>query len=422
MGKRLKSSVNQNAENYLHFKDLPKTNVERLNMLQKQTLEVIKSTVPLLEEHGCTITDVFYKDLLTNHPYLKNIFNMANQGKGDQSRALSNAVLAYAKNIDNLEVLLPALKRIAHKHVSLDIRPKQYDVVGEALLAAIQEVLSLPNDHVALTAWGEAYGILADVFINVEADIYTENEKKEGGWQGFRDFYIDKIEEETPEVKSFYFKPIDLGEIPDFKAGQYVGVQVRPNDSDTFQVRQYSLSQKGDLRISVKAEPEGMVSSHLHQCKESEVVSIQAPTGVFTLANQLTKKIFIAGGVGITPLFSMMQEAIANDTRAENILFIQCVRDEEHQIFQNDLSKLKAVHNFKHKLCFENSNLGDHQGYLNQEIIKTWASDLGFSSEETEVYFCGPKPFMAVLKGFFVELGYSEKNIHYEVFGPTTGI
>ena len=115
-----------------------------------------------------------------------------NQKRGDQPRALADAVLAYANNLDNLEALVPVVQRIAHTHVSLCIKPEQYPIVGQNLLAAIQNVLGLPDAHPALLAWEEAYGVLADIFINTEETIYKENEASEGGWRGFREFEIYK--------------------------------------------------------------------------------------------------------------------------------------------------------------------------------------------------------------------------------------
>lgn len=391
-------------------------------MLEAKTLEIVKSTIPLLEENGRKITDLFYQNLFTNHPYLKNIFNMANQGKGEQSRALSDAVLAYAKNIDNLEVLLPVVQRIAHKHVSLGVQAKHYGVVGENLLIAIQTVLDLPDGHDALVAWGEAYAVLADVFIGVEEGLYAANKNQDGGWEGFREFYIERIVEETPEVKSFYLKPLDLGATPTFKGGQYLGVRVRPNECDNYQIRQYSLSKKGALRISVKAEHEGAVSNYLHSSNTGDAVSLQAPAGVFNLQNKRQKHVFIAGGVGITPLISMMEDAIDAGATPNDLLFVQCTKDAEHQIFQQDLANLKASKGFQHKLCYENSSEGDHQGYLSQEIIASWLAESDFSPTNTQVYFCGPKSFMAVLNQFFTHLGFDASDIHYEVFGPTTNL
>lgn len=395
-------------------------------MLQATTIDVIKSTIPLLETHGRQITDVFYDNLFTNHPYLMNIFNMANQSTGSQSRALSDAVIAYAKNIENIETLLPVVARIAHKHVSLGVKAKHYALVGENLLLAIAQVLSLPADHPALTAWGEAYGVLADVFIHAEKDLYTEGHEQDGGWVDFRDFYIERIVDETPEVKTFYLQPMDLEATPNFKGGQYVGVKVRPDNQTHDQIRQYSLSQKGALRITVKAEHQGTVSNYLHQCKPHDPISLQVPTGVFTLhetKDEQKKHIFIAGGVGITPLMSMVQEAIDNGASGEDVLFIQCAKGPEHQIFKRDLTDLITANTgFTHKLCYENSSCGDHEGYLSEEILEQWLNESGFNNQNAHVYFCGPKSFMAVLNQFFVRLGFQENHIHYEVFGPTTSL
>lgn len=389
-------------------------------MLHQTTIDTIKSTIPLLETHGRQITDVFYDTLFTNHPYLMNIFNMANQGKGEQSRALSDAVIAYANNIDNIEVLLPVVARIAHKHVSLGVKAKHYGLVGENLLGAIAQVLSLPPQHAALTAWAEAYGLLADVFIEAEKTLYTQGVEQAGGWQGFREFYIERIVNETPEVKSFFLKPMDLEPVPNFSGGQYIGVKVRPNGEGHDQIRQYSLSQMGDLRITVKAEGDGVVSNHLHQCKTNDCLSLQVPTGVFTLKKTLHKHVFIAGGVGITPLMSMLQESIANGSSGDDLLFIQCAKDPDHQIFKREFSELSANSKLKHKLSYENSDAGDNKGYLSESIINEWLLESGCNNQNTHVYFCGPKPFMAVLNQFFINLGFDENMIHYEVFGPTT--
>ena len=73
----------------------------------------------------------------------------------------------------------------------------QYPIIGCALLSAIQEVASLPDGHPALVLWGEAYGVMAEVFINAEEVLYQANEKAKGGWRGFREFVIENIVSET---------------------------------------------------------------------------------------------------------------------------------------------------------------------------------------------------------------------------------
>lgn len=69
-------------------------------MLDNKTIEIIKSTVPVLQQHGETITGRFYDRMFQDHPELLNIFNQTNQKKKTQRTALANAVIAAAANID----------------------------------------------------------------------------------------------------------------------------------------------------------------------------------------------------------------------------------------------------------------------------------------------------------------------------------
>ena len=94
---------------------------------------LITATVPVLRENGVLLTKYFYNRMFTHHPELKNLFNMGNQKSGKQQTELALAVLAYAENIADPMVLLPVVDRIGHKHVSLDIRPEQYQIVGRHL-------------------------------------------------------------------------------------------------------------------------------------------------------------------------------------------------------------------------------------------------------------------------------------------------
>ena len=392
-------------------------------MLSQQTIEIVQSTIPLLAENGEAITHHFYGNLLTDNPGLKNVFNPTNQQDGAQARALADAVFAYANNLENLEALLPAVARIAHKHVSLGVKPEQYPIIGGALLSAIQEVAELPDNHPALTAWGEAYGVLADVFIKAEEELYQQNEQQTGGWRGFLDFAISEVKRETGNVKSFYLTPMDGGPVPAFKDGQYVGLKTALKDQTFTQIRQYSLSGPSNLetlRITTKAEPEGLVSNYLHQCEEGTTVSIQAPTGVFNLDNSVENHIFIAGGVGITPLVGMLYEALNKDIEANKILFIQAQNSPDDEIFKSELAHLQAKHGFNYMTQFSGH---DEKNYVDVSKLKAACDEVGIKPENnTAVYFCGPKPFMSAMKQCCLTLGTTEQHIHYETFGPTTAL
>jgi len=97
-------------------------------MLSQNTIDIVKSTAPVIAEAGPAMTAHFYERMFSHNPELKDIFNLTHQQSGRQREALFNAVHAYAANIDNLEALLPAVEKIAQKHTSFQITAEQYDI------------------------------------------------------------------------------------------------------------------------------------------------------------------------------------------------------------------------------------------------------------------------------------------------------
>lgn len=142
-------------------------------MLSQKTIDIVKSTVPVLKEHGMEITTTFYKTMFKNNPEVKSMFNMNKQESGEQPKALAMTILEAAQNIDNLEVLLPAVKKIGQIHVNTNVKPEHYPIVGKNLLLAIKEVLGDAATDEVLQAWSEAYEVISQVFIDVEKDIYS---------------------------------------------------------------------------------------------------------------------------------------------------------------------------------------------------------------------------------------------------------
>jgi nitric oxide dioxygenase len=392
-------------------------------MLSAETLATIKSTAPLLAEQGKAITDLFYSKLFKQHPELQHIFNMANQAQGEQSRALAESVFMYATHIDKLQNLGPMVSRIAHKHASLQVEPEHYPIVGKYLLEAIQDHLGLEPDHPVLGAWAEAYAQLAGIFIKTEEGIYSENAMKPGGWRGFRPFVIRDIRDEASGIKSIYLHAEDDQPIVDFEPGQYLGIKVSVPGHEYDEIRQYSLSDapgRNHYRITVKAESmppshEGKVSNHLHNAQPGDQVWLQPPTGDFTVKRPDQDLVLIAGGVGITPLLSMLLHRIENGVDVSNLVFIHCCRDQAHHVMGAELRQLSVQHGFSYYVSYESGSGADHQGYLDQTVLSQW-----LTQPDADVYFCGPKPFMAAVNTQLLQLGFRDEQLHHEVFGPGT--
>lgn len=221
-----------------------------------QHIELVKSTVPVLREHGVALTSYFYKRMLNNNPELKNVFNLDHQSTGRQPRALAAAVLAYAEHIENPSVLAKAIEHITTKHVSLDIQADQYAIVGENLLHSISEVLNVPMDSDLIAAWKAAYMQLADILIGVEKGKYDALAAKKGGWAGWRTFTVDSIDT-ADTTKIFTLVAADQQDVLTAEAGQFISVKVQVPNQDLQQPQQYKFDTaqvNNQYRFEVKPE------------------------------------------------------------------------------------------------------------------------------------------------------------------------
>ena len=138
--------------------------------MTEETKAIIKSTAPVLKEHGEAITQEMYKIMFNNHPEVQAIFKDA---EPDQHKKLANAVYAYAANIDQLEKLGKGIETIVNVHIKTKVQPEHYPIVGASLLEAIKNVLGDAATEEIINAWAEAYQFLADVLIAKEAEAYA---------------------------------------------------------------------------------------------------------------------------------------------------------------------------------------------------------------------------------------------------------
>lgn len=161
-------------------------------MLDEKTIEIIKSTVPVLEEHGEEITGRFYDLLFQHHPELLNIFNQTNQKKKTQRTALSNAVIAAAANIDRLENIVPVVKQISHKHRSIGVKPEHYPIVGKYLLIAIKDVLKDGAAPEVIQAWKKHTASLQTLLSELRRTCMNKRKRKKAAGKTIRRFKLIK--------------------------------------------------------------------------------------------------------------------------------------------------------------------------------------------------------------------------------------
>lgn len=390
-------------------------------MLSQETIAIVKATAPAVAAHAEEITSYFYPLMFREFPEVKAFFNQSHQNDGAQPRALANAVVAYAQNIENLEVLGSAVERIVNKHVSLGVTPEQYDIVGSCLLKAIKAVLGDAATDEVIAAWAEAYGFLAGLLIEAEEATYKANEEKTGGWRGTRQFRVIRKEAESSLITSFYLAPVDGGALPQFEAGQYTCVILNIKGEEIR--RNYSLSDAPNqdyLRISVKREPHGVASGFLHdEVQIGDELPLLPPAGEFKLRTNDKPLVLVTGGVGITPAISMLNTS-AHTGRA--IHFLHAAINSEVHAFRGHVNGLAMQYpNVKPHYAYSQptaSCQADYEGLMNIEYLRERLA----GQTDVELYLLGPKPFMQAIYQAAVALNIPKEQIHFEFFGPAEAL
>lgn len=194
-----------------------------------------------------------------------------------------------------------------------------------------------------LDAWGKAYGVLANVFIHREAEIYHENASKDGGWEGTRPFRIVAKTPRSALITSFEFEPVDGGTVAEYRPGQYLGVWLKPEGFAHQEIRQYSLTRKPDgkgYRIAVKRERRRVSNWLHHHASVGDVVHLAAPAGDFFMNVAADTPVsLISAGVGQTPMLAML-DTLAKGQHTAQVNWFHAAENGDVHAFADEVSEL----------------------------------------------------------------------------------
>ena len=263
-----------------------------------------------------------------------------------------------------------------------------------------------------------------------------EREKNEFSWSGFRKFVIARKVPEGGGICSFYLQPHDGKPLPAFDPGQYLTFRLDIPGQPKQVMRCYSLSDspKPDYyRVSIKAVPPprdkpdvpaGLSSNFFHdQLNEGDILDVKAPGGHFFLDTaKHTPVVLIGGGIGLTPVMSMVNR-IADIGSTRECHFFYGVRNSKEHVMKEHLERLAAEHENIHlHVCYSSPDDDAVEGkdYHYAERVGADLFKRVLPSSNYEYYFCGPPPMMNSLFEGLREWGVPEKDINYEAFGPAT--
>jgi ferredoxin-NADP reductase/MOSC domain-containing protein YiiM len=323
---------------------------------------------------------------------------------------------------DPLVLVEPAANSVTVSEVTrLYVRDKN-DLNGLRRIAA---VASLPDD------WRDYF---KEQIERVATPVHPRP-RQISPWAGFRSFTLREKVRESDNVSSFYLVPEDGQPLPPYLPGQYLTVRTHIPGVDRPVVRSYSLSDAATTdhyRLTIKRiqrradEPGpafGLVSTYFHdQLAIGDRIEVKAPAGAFTVDVKQHDQpvILIGGGIGITPLLSVLNSIVAAQSPRETWL-LYGVRDHREHIMRVHLETIARAHPNVHLHTFYSrpiraiDGLGIHVGRIDLGTLQRL-----MSSQAYDFYVCGPPAMMDLVTRGLETWGVPADRVHMEAFGPAT--
>ena len=381
-------------------------------MLSEKSRPIIEATLPILAERINDITPDFYRRMFAARPDLMDgMFSRSSQLEGTQPKALAGSIAVFASYIVQNPDSYPdeVLSRVAHKHASLGLKEEEYPTVYKYLFEAIAANLGDLATPEIVEAWTEVYWLMGNALIKLEKGLYASQAND----VMFAPFKLVDRKETGENVVVLTFEPADETPMTESKGGQYISIVVPARDG-LRQARQYTLlpSEKNQRRIGVKLDPNGEMTSILHELKIGDVVEISNPYGDLTLegfGNPEAPLYLFSAGIGTTPMLSFLSELIEKGSQRP-VTVVHADRSLDTWPLREELTELVNKLPNARLISFIEGEGGDFAGRVD-------VSKLDVPSD-ANVYLCGPLPFMQGVRSALVEAGVPGKNINYEIFGP----
>jgi ferredoxin-NADP reductase/ferredoxin len=253
---------------------------------------------------------------------------------------------------------------------------------------------------------------------------YQKNDPATGKIRWMGKLKLTEVEDVALNVKTFRFKPPQGGALPfDYLPGQFLTFHIAPRGIPT--KRSYTIAStptwRDRIEITVKREPEGLVSRWLHDdLKTGDEVEIEAPGGTFIFdGKQADNVVLIGAGVGITPMMSVTRY-LQETGWSGKVSLILGFRSPRDFIFRKELEAIQARYP-NLSITVTMSNPGEEPwngkiGRIDGPLLSSAIPDIA----TRRAHVCGPPSMMDDVKTSLLSLGASETQVRTEAFGTVT--
>lgn len=222
---------------------------------------------------------------------------------------------------------------------------------------------------------------------------------------------VSALIEETHDSKSVVFEvPPALTTAFNYRPGQFLTLRL-PIDGK-YVPRCYSMSSSPLLdaapRVTVKRVNQGRGSNWIcNQLKVGDELEVMTPSGVFTPKHWSQDFLLMAGGSGVTPVFSILRHVLEQSSARITLLYAN--RDEKSVIFRDALNALAKAHPQRLQIVHW---LDSVQGVPTVAQLTEFARPHATS----QAFICGPGPFMDAAVEALKAIQMAESDIHVERF------
>jgi phytoene dehydrogenase-like protein/ferredoxin-NADP reductase len=230
---------------------------------------------------------------------------------------------------------------------------------------------------------------------------------------------VEEIIAETESTKTLRLMPVE-GELPRFRAGQYINIFVEVGGVKTS--RPYSIASapgRPYYDISVRRKEGGFVSPYLlDEVKGGDVLETTGPSGSFyheplTDGNEL---VFLAGGSGITPFASMIREIVEKGLPLR-VHMLYGSREPSDIIFRKEMAQIGAENDnidIDFIISEPSEDWGGLCGFIDTDMISSVLGEV----EGKTFYVCGPAEMYPFCEGALSLLGVPAIRVKKEAYGP----
>lgn len=361
---------------------------------------LLKESWTLVEEEQDKVASYFYARMFLSNPQLRDLFPV----QMDVQRArLLGAIVTAVQTLEDPETFEEYLRALGRDHRKFHVTPEHYDVVRDALLAALRAFAGQDWSVEYDQAWRDAYDVIAAKMI-----AGASMDDNPPFWHA----EVLTHERRSRDIAVFTCRPLSTME---FRAGQYVSVEC------SYQPRLwrvYSMANAprpdGTLEFHVRALGAGWVSSALvRRLKPGDMLRIAAPMGSMTLDRRSSRDIVcVAGGTGFAPIKALLEELSRyNRTRWVHVFYGARDRDELYDL--PDLHRLAARYPWLSVVpaCSDDAGFTGEHGLISDVLARygPWA--------DHDFFVSGSPAMVKASLRTLAEMEVPSVRIKYDAFG-----